>query len=311
MPVALAVFVECQAQFLDGGDDDLVGIVVRQQTAHQTGGVGVFFDAVFLESVELFTGLAVQVFAVHHKEACLNVGVVFKQRGRFERGKRFTAARGVPDVAVARVVVNAVHDGLDGVHLIGTHHEQLLLARHQDHVAADGFAQRAFGQELLGEVIEVVDLGIGFVGELIDGQEALVCVKCKVARVVVGEVIGVGAVADDEQLQEAQQGFAVAVARIVFVVNDLLHGSPGVDAYGLEFNLNARHSVDEYEHVIAVVAVVGVDAKLVNYLKGVFAPVLDVDQGVVERCAVVAGKGVAPAQGAGGGEHVGGNDVFK
>ena len=83
------------------------------------------------------------------------------------------------------------------------------------------------------------------------------------------------------------------------------------DAQGLEFNLNARHSVDEYEHVIAVVAVVGVDAKLVNYLKGVFAPVFDVDQGVVERCAVVAGKGVAPAQGAGGGEHVGGNDVFK
>ena len=151
--VALAVFVERQSQLLDGGDDDFISVVVRQQAAHQTGGVGVFFNAVFLKAVELFTGLAVEVFAVDHKEAFFNVGVVFEQRRGFERGKRFATARGVPDVAVARVIANAVHDGLDGIHLIGPHHEQLLLTGYQHHVAADGLTQGAFGQELLGKVV--------------------------------------------------------------------------------------------------------------------------------------------------------------
>jgi hypothetical protein len=60
-----------------------------------------------------------------------------------------------------------------------------------------------------------------------------------------------------------------------------------------------------------VVAVVGVDAELVDDLEGVFAPVLDVDQGVVQRRAVVAGEAVALAQGAGSGEDIGGDDFLK
>jgi hypothetical protein len=43
-------------------------------------------------------------------------------------------------------------------------------------------------------------------------------------------------------------------------------------------------------------AVVGVDAQLVDDFEVVLAPVLDVDQGVVERCAVVALEGVDAAQ---------------
>jgi len=57
-----------------------------------------------------------------------------------------------------------------------------------------------------------------------------------------------------------------------------------------------------------VVAVVGVDAQLVDDFEGVLAPVLEVDQGVVQRRAVVAGEGVAVAQGLGGGEDVGADD---
>ena len=288
--VALAVVVQRQTQLLDGGDDDLVGVVVRQQAPHQGAGVGVFFNAAFLEAVEFFAGLAVQVFAVHHKEAFFNVWVVFEQGGRFERGERFAAARGVPDVAVAAVIENAVHDGFDGVHLIGPHHQQLLFAGHEHHVAADGFAQGALGQKGFGKVVKVADFLVGFVGKLVDRQKPFVLVEGEVTGVVVGEVIGVGAVADDEQLQKAQQRFGVAVARIVFVINDLLHGAARVDGQCLQFHLYARHPVDEDEHVVAVVAVVGVDAQLVNHLEGVFAPVLDVDQGVVERCAVVAGE---------------------
>jgi hypothetical protein len=52
-------------------------------------------------------------------------------------------------------------------------------------------------------------------------------------------------------------------------------------------------------------AVVGADAELVDHLEAVLAPVLDVDQRVVERRAVVALEAVALAQVLGGGEHVG------
>ena len=75
--------------------------------------------------------------------------------------------------------------------------------------------------------------------------------------------------------------------------------------------MHAGHPIDQNQHVITVVAVVRVDAQLVDHLKGVFAPVFDVDQGVVERRAVIAGEGVDAAQGAGGSENIGGDDVFK
>ena len=45
--------------------------------------------------------------------------------------------------------------------------------------------------------------------------------------------------------------------------------------------------------------------------KGVLAPVFDVDQGVVQRRAIVARKGIDTAQGAGGGKHVGGDDIAQ
>ena len=131
------------------------------------------------------------------------------------------------------------------------------------------------------------------------------------AGVVVGEIPGVGAVADDEELHEAEQRLGVAVAGVVLVIDDLLHGPARADAERLQLDLHDRHAVDEQDDVVAVVAVVGVDAELVDDLEGVLAPVLDVDQGVVERRAVVAGEAVAVAEGAGGGEDVRGDDLVE
>ena len=155
------------------------------------------------------------------------------------------------------------------------------------------------------------DLLVVLVGELIDGQEALVGVEGEVAGVVVGEIAGVGAVADDEELEEAEKRLGVAVAGIVLVFDDLLHGPARADAEGFQLDLHDGHAVDEEDDVVAVVAVVGVDAELVDDLEGVFAPVLDVDEGVVQRRAVVAGEGVALAQGAGGGEDIRGDDLVE
>ena len=74
------VAVEREAELLDGGDDHLVGIVVRKQTPHQCFGVGVFFDATFLEFVEFVPCLPVEVFAVDHEQAFVDIGIVLEQR---------------------------------------------------------------------------------------------------------------------------------------------------------------------------------------------------------------------------------------
>jgi hypothetical protein len=71
---------------------------------------------------------------------------------------------------------------------------------------------------------------------------------------------------------------SVAVARIVLVVDDLLDGPARADAQGLELDLYTGHAVDQEEDVVAVVAVVGVDAQLAHDLEAVLAPVLDIDQ---------------------------------
>ena len=111
----------------------------------------------------------------------------------------------MPDVAIAAVLVNALDDGFDRIDLIRPHHQHFLFALDQYHVAADHVAERAFGEECLGEVVEVGDLAIVFGSELVDGQELFARVKAEVARVVVGKVPRIALVADDEQLNEAHQ----------------------------------------------------------------------------------------------------------
>ncbi|KUG44601.1 hypothetical protein ALP79_200086 [Pseudomonas savastanoi pv. fraxini] len=132
----------------------------------------------------------------------------------------------MPDVAIAAVLVNAVHNSLDGVNLVRPHHQQLLLTGHQHHVTADHLAQDTLGQELLSKVVQLRDFFVVIAGELVNGQEALVSVEAEVTRIVVGEVPGVSAIADNEQLNEAQQRLTIAVAKVALVTYDLLHSPP-------------------------------------------------------------------------------------
>ena len=60
-----------------------------------------------------------------------------------------------------------------------------------------------------------------------------------------------------------------------------------------------------------MMAVVGVDAELIDDLVVVFAPVLDVDEGVVQRRAVVASEAVHAAQGLGSGEDIRRDDLVE
>ena len=58
-------------------------------------------------------------------------------------------------------------------------------------------------------------------------------------------------------------------------------------------------------------AVVRIDAELIDDLEVVFAPVLDVDEGVVERRAVVADERLPVPEGTCGFVHVGCDDLIE
>ena len=150
-----------------------------------------------------------------------------------------------------------------------------------------------------------------FSGKLIERQKTLVGVEAEMTAVVIGEIPGITAVADDEELQEAEQRFAVAIAGVVFVLDNLLHGPARADSQRFQLNLYHRHAVDKEQHVIAVMAVAGVDAELVDHLKAVFAPLPDVDQGVKQWLAIVALEAVALPQMPCSSKNVRGNDQIQ
>ena len=76
----------------------------------------------------------------------------------------------------------------------------------------------------------------------------------------------------------ARHGFAVAVARFIFVIYDLLHSAARADGEGFQLDLHHRDAVDEQNHIITMETVVGVNAQLIDHLKAVLAPVLDIDK---------------------------------
>jgi hypothetical protein len=81
--------------------------------------------------------------------------------------------------------------------------------------------------------------------ELIDWEEVFLGVESEVAVVVIGGIVGVRAVADDEELHEGEQRIGVAVDRVLLVVDDLLHSAAWTNFESLELDLCARDAVDE------------------------------------------------------------------
>jgi hypothetical protein len=145
----------------------------------------------------------------------------------------------------------------------------------------------------------------------IDRQKALFGVEGEVASVIVDEVIGAIAIADHEQLHEAEQRAGVAVAGIILVLDNLLHGPSWIDAEALELDLHHRHAIDQQDDVVTVVAVLRIDAELIDHLKIVLAPILEVDQRIVQRRAIIAREGIEIAKDLGGSENVGRDDLVE
>lgn len=145
---------------------------------------------------------------------------------------------------------------------------------------------------------------------LVNREKPLVRVEAEMAGVVVGEVVGGIAIADYEQLYKAEECACVAVAGVVLVFNDLLDRSARVDAKRLQLDLDNRHSVDQQKDVVPVVAVVSIDAQLADDLERVLTPIIDIDQRVVQRRAVIACERIAVTKCVGGSEDVGADDFI-
>ena len=75
--VAAVLWVKSYAQLLNGCHDNLIGIVFRKHTAHKSIGIGVLLHTTLLKFIEFLTGLFIEIFTIHHKQAFLNFGVVF------------------------------------------------------------------------------------------------------------------------------------------------------------------------------------------------------------------------------------------
>ena len=200
--------------------------------------------------------------------------------------------------------MNAIDNRPHRINLIGAHDHQLLLAGDQHHVAAEHFAQGAFSEKLLGEGVEVGDFAVVFGGKLIDRQETFIGIETEMPVGVIGKVPGVVLIADDKKLHKAHQGIAITIAGVVLVLDNLLHGAARADFQCLEFDLHHRYAVNEQDHVIAVVTAAGVDTQLADHLEMVFAPVLDIDQRVMQGRAIFAHETVGLAQDIGGGEDI-------
>ena len=70
--------IERKPEFLNRGDDHFVGVIFGEQSANQCSGVGVLFDTPRLKFVKFDPRLAVEVFAIDHKQTLFNLGVILQ-----------------------------------------------------------------------------------------------------------------------------------------------------------------------------------------------------------------------------------------
>ena len=79
LPVISVVFAECESKFLNSCHNDLVRVIFGQEALDKCSGIGIFLDAVFLESIEFLTCLAIKIFAIDYEDALANVMVGLEQ----------------------------------------------------------------------------------------------------------------------------------------------------------------------------------------------------------------------------------------
>ena len=98
---------------------------------------------------------------------------------------------------------------------------------------------------------------------------------------IIGKIVRTILVTHDKKLHKTQQRIGVTIARVVFVIHNLLHSHTRTDFMRLEFDLNDRYAVDKQNHIVTVVAVIGINTKLIDNFILVFAPIFEIDKRVL------------------------------
>ena len=123
-------------QLLDGGNDDARVGIFELLLQHAGGGVAV--GGPLLELFIFLHGLVIQILAVDHEKHLVDAGHPAGQLCGLEGGQRFSAARGVPDIApgseraLLMVVAGNLYAGKDAFRrgdLVRAHDEKKLFRR--------------------------------------------------------------------------------------------------------------------------------------------------------------------------------------
>ena len=127
----------------------------------------------------------------------------------------------------------------------------------------------------------MLDFVVLLIRQMIDGQKLLICVELEMLLFIVGEIDGVAAIAYNKQLHVAHERIAIAIAGLVFVIHNLLHGFPWGNIQAFQLYLNYWQAVNQQNHIIALVAILSIHSQLTDDFKIVFTPILNVYQSVM------------------------------
>jgi len=99
---------------------------------------------------------------------------------------------------------------------------------------------------------------------------------------IIGKIIGFIAVANNKQLHKTHQGIAISVSRIIFIIHDLLHCLSWGNVNFFQLNLHHRQSINQQNNIIPMIAILGIDAQLIDNFIIVFAPIFYVYKGIMQ-----------------------------
>ena len=260
----LVVAVTCDGhiKFLYRRDDDFA--VAAQPLDQFTGAVGAI-DGTRLKRLILALRLRVEVVPVNDEHHLVNA-VHFAHELRSLKGcECFAGPRCMPDVTVLVRVLHPVKDFLHSIVLIGAQHHQTLVALMQYDVFTDHLADGAAVKEHRSKEVQVIERIILLVRPV--ERELVALVR------VVGEVTGVNAIRNHEDLDIVKQ----AMERSLVITLYLVVGLFQLNAAFLQFNLDKRQSIDEDGDIISAF-LAALNRYLVAHLELVLAPLLAIEE---------------------------------
>ena len=108
--------------------------------------------------------------------------------------------------------------------------------------------------------------------------------------IVIGKIVGIAFIADNKELHETEQGICKPIPRIIFIIDNLLNCSFGRNLQRLQFNLHNGNTIDKNHHIISMVTIFCVNTELIDHFILVFAPVVCIYKGVLQRRIIIPFK---------------------